>query len=448
MTKECTCKGDKKDPKCPVCSKKTDFLRDFHRLNPGSAPEKTAAPAPGFFSKMLTPDVKQRLAAGATNALIPAAAVALPTALAAGATADKGEGLGDAAKAGLTAGGLALAGGLGHNMMMTGKSPVAKSYQQGIGTDFRNLANKGREAVGLPTVRLPKAASDNTKTANPGMHDPYANYGQYGQEPQENHDSGLNTALAMGGTALGAGLLHHGLMGSTGRFAQAYQNNLGRAIRGAANQARSRVGLSTVAQPHHPLVQDALGALHNLAGAGKTVAAAGAPIMAAAGAVGAARKKMQDLSTAGTNEGELYRNFVERPAQAVGSAVRGGVENLKKKVRPANTVEGGAAEALNEMRQNAAKKGPAAAQAAAAPEIRYANVPQPPEGQVGTYRRTPTPGEKPRVPSKRSEGKLKREGRGVASSTKKEEVENVKKKNEAKGTKKASLADFFISREA
>ncbi len=306
MTKECTCSKGKKNPSCPSCSKKTDFLRDFHQLNPEAKPaEKTAAPAPGFFSQMLTPKVKQRLATGATNALVPAAAVALPAALAAGATADKGEGVGDALKAGLVAGGGTLAAGLGHHMMMTGKSPLAKSYQQGIGTDFRNLANKGRAAVGLPTVGLPKAAADNTKTANPAVEGPYSHYGQYGLEPKEDRDSGLNTALALGGTALGAGLLHHGLMGSTGRFAQGYQNNLGRAIRDAANKARSRVGLDTVAQPAHPLIQDAREALHNLSGTAKGITAAGAPILAAIGGARAVKNKMDALKTDPSNAGEM-----------------------------------------------------------------------------------------------------------------------------------------------
>lgn len=311
--KACTCKGDKVDPKCPACNKKIDYLKDFHRLNPEAKPSKKTAglfngPAQGFFGGMSSA-TKARLLSAAKGAL-PAAAVGIPAAMIAGATADKGEGTGDALRAGLLAGGTAAAANFGHNMMMSGKTPWAKSYRQGIGTDIRNLANRGRAAMGIPKV----ASVDQFKLAL----EPYDNYGQYGHEQQDN-GPGLGTMLAMGGIgALGARALHGGLMASRGQFARGYQANLGNAIRAATNRARTGMGMKTVPLPPHGIVGKVQDIAHNVSQAVEPALATGAKVVAGA-------KTLQGVhdNLMGANHplGNAYSKVVGTPVQqAIGTA--------------------------------------------------------------------------------------------------------------------------------
>jgi len=159
MTKECTCKDGKKDPKCKACSKGDVNLDSFHRLNPEAKPKtagqfKLAGGNPGLWGG-LSQATKDRILsagkAGLTSAVLPAAG----SALAAGLAAEPGQGWSDAAKAGLvgaTAGGLA---GAGHHLGMTGSSDLAHSYQRGIGGDVRNMGNWGREQMGRPLLAHP-----------------------------------------------------------------------------------------------------------------------------------------------------------------------------------------------------------------------------------------------------------------------------------------------------
>lgn len=347
MTKQCTCKDGKKDPKCPSCAKDIN-LDSFHKLNPEAKPHhKTAErfklaarPGLGLIGGM-DPATKERLMGHLQGALIPAAATAIPAAMLAGATADKGEGLGDAAKAGLMAGGSMLAANTAHNMMMTGKSPLSHSYQRGIGSDFRNIANKGRELMGAEPVKMPRpppakvASADHFKL---GYHDPYgrplppeaAYYGQYGQDPNDQGLSGFDKALLLGGGTALAGGLHHTLMGARGNIRgdgliNAYQKGIGGKIREGGNVLRGAVGMEPVAQPPHPivghaqdLVQGAVEGAKNLYTQGKKIAPAVAGVVGTAATGKAIHDKLMKEQT---NAGELYRRVGTPLESAANKAV-------------------------------------------------------------------------------------------------------------------------------
>jgi len=157
MAKKCTCSDNKKDPRCPVCSKSDVNLDSFHRLNPEAKP-KTAEhfklAAPGLWGG-LQQGTKSRIMdagkAALTSAVVPAAGAAL----AAGLSADPGQGWGDAARAGLVGGALGGAAGAAHHMGMTGSSDAAHSYQRGVGGDIRNMGNWGREQMGADLLAHP-----------------------------------------------------------------------------------------------------------------------------------------------------------------------------------------------------------------------------------------------------------------------------------------------------
>lgn len=162
MTKECTCKGGKKDPKCKKCSDIN--LDSFHRLNPEADPRKktaeqfklaaTATKPVGLWGG-LDPKTKERILSTGKAALTSAAAPAAVAALGAGLTADPGQGWSDAARAGLAAGTVGGLAGAGHHLGMTGSSDLAHSYQRGIGGDIRNVGNWGREQMGRPLLAHP-----------------------------------------------------------------------------------------------------------------------------------------------------------------------------------------------------------------------------------------------------------------------------------------------------
>jgi hypothetical protein len=294
-----------------------------------------AGPGLGLLGGM-DPATKQRLMSGLQNSVLPAAAVALPSAVIAGATADRGEGVGDALRTGLGTGAMMLGGGLAHNMMMGGKSPLSHSYQRGIGSDIRNIANKGREAMGTPTVKMPRppkvASVESFKIANP-YEDPYAAYGQYGREPRDEGTSALNKALLLGAGTLGAAGLHSSLMNARGKIMgggliNAYQKGLGGGIRTTANTLRGHVGMDPVAQPPPAIIghaQDAAAA----AKAHVQEAMANAkdyakPAMAVAGAAATA-KGTHDKFMAGKGRGsQAYQRFVGKPLEsAANKAVEG-----------------------------------------------------------------------------------------------------------------------------
>ena len=222
----------------------------------------------GWIANM-DPATKARLIESAKGALIPGLAVGGAGALLAGATADEGEGLGDAVSTGLKAGAGTIAAGIADSMLMGGKTPLSHRYQRGIGSDFRNIANKGREAMGLPTVNMPNppkvASADKFKIAD--YADPYGrlpshgHYGQYGEDDPNRGTSMLNTALLLGAGGLGAAGLQHYLMNAYGPNARAYQLGLGKSVRDVGNKIRGGLGVPAVAQPAHPAirrVQDAM----------------------------------------------------------------------------------------------------------------------------------------------------------------------------------------------
>jgi hypothetical protein len=168
MTKECTCKNGKKNPKCSACAEGDVNLDSFHRLNPEADPRKKTAeqfkiaakakaPAPkpvGLWGSM-DPKTKERVLGAGKAALTSAVVPGAVAALGAGLTADPGQGWEDAAKAGLVAGTVGGLAGAGHHMGMTGKSELAHSYQRGIGGDIRNMGNWGREQMGQPLLKHP-----------------------------------------------------------------------------------------------------------------------------------------------------------------------------------------------------------------------------------------------------------------------------------------------------
>lgn len=290
----------------------------------------------------MDPATKQRLMGHLQGALIPAAATAIPAALLAGATADKGEGMGDAAKAGLMAGGTMLAANTAHNMMMGGKSPLSHSYQRGIGSDFRNIANKGRELMGTAPIKMPQPPPAKTAAVNKfklAFHDPYgmppeaAHYGQYGQDPNDQGLSGFDKALLLGGGTALAGGLHHALMGARGNMLgggaiNAYQKGIGGGIREGANKLRGMAGMEPVAQPPHPAIGHAQDLIHGAVEGAQNIYAQGKKVApAVAGVVGAAStgKALHDkLMAAPTNGGELYRRIGTPLEAAANKAVDAG----------------------------------------------------------------------------------------------------------------------------
>lgn len=159
-TESCTC--EKKGKKsCPVCNKKTDYLRDFHKINPEAAPGKTAAAARlpqqgrGLWGG-LSEAAKQRIIGAGKSGLATAAIPALAGGAINALNADPGESTAGAfARGAATAGLPALALGGLHNLGMTGKSELAHSYQRGLGADVRNVGNWGREQLGLQRLRHP-----------------------------------------------------------------------------------------------------------------------------------------------------------------------------------------------------------------------------------------------------------------------------------------------------
>ncbi len=157
MMKKCTCKNGKTDPKCPACSKKDINLDSFHKLNPEAKPktaEQFKLAAPGLWGG-LAAGTKSRILeagkAGLKSAVVPGTVAALG----AGLAAEPGQGMADAARAGLAAGTLGAAAGAGHHLGMTGTGALAQKYQQTVGGDIRNMGNWGREQLGNPALPHP-----------------------------------------------------------------------------------------------------------------------------------------------------------------------------------------------------------------------------------------------------------------------------------------------------
>lgn len=311
MKEKCICKGGKTNNKCPMHGSKVN-LDSFHKLNPEARP-KTAAQ----FKIAMDP----RLAAGlglARQSLVPAAAMALPAAALAGATADKGEGVGDAVKGGLMAGAGTLGAAMGHNYLMGAN----KGYRSGVGGQIQDVVNKGRQFVG-GKLGIPKMAADKfkIKLAAP---DP-AYYGQYGQD-DDSGTSGINKALLLGGGAALAGGAHHMAMNSRSDLARKYQTSLGGGIRDAANSARERFGIPTVAQPPHPIIgkiQDAMGGIGENLGRGVETAKKVAPVaMEGAGAAMGAKALHDKYMQEGSNGSEMYKNLLGRHLETAGSKLK------------------------------------------------------------------------------------------------------------------------------
>ena len=157
MMKKCCCKDGKMDSSCPVHKEEKINLDSFHKLNPEAKPktaEQFKLAAPGLWGG-LSAATKSRVLeagkAGLKSAVIPGAVAALG----AGLTADPGQGMADAAKAGLAAGTLGAAAGAGHHLGMTGTTDLAHSYQRGVGGDIRNMGNWGREQLNQPLLAHP-----------------------------------------------------------------------------------------------------------------------------------------------------------------------------------------------------------------------------------------------------------------------------------------------------
>lgn len=328
MTKKCSCKAGKTDPKCSACGAKSDVnLDSFHKLNPEAAPKMKTAEHLKISAQA---SLGQRFMSGAGNALLPAAMVAAPAALLAGATADRGEGVGDTLRTALGTGALALGAGTAHNMLMQkqkGPSPLAHAYQRGMGSTIRTVANQGRENMGLPTVKMPRppkvASVDSFKIANP-YEDPHHAYGQYDREPRDDGTSALNKALLLGAGTLGAAGLHSSLMNARGKILgggliNAYQKGLGGGIRTTANKLRGHVGMEPVAQPPPAIIghmQDNAAAAKAyvedlLENADKHIAAA-----TALGGTAMAANKFHAERMRGTSPAsKAYQRFVGEPGE-------------------------------------------------------------------------------------------------------------------------------------
>jgi len=318
MTKQCACKHEKKDSKCPACSKNVN-LDSFHRLNPEAKPSgKTAeqfklafpwSKPPLSVLGGMNPKTKALLLKSLQNAAVPALAVGLPSALIAGINADKGDTASSALTAGLGMGGLAAGAHVGHNMLMGTKSPLSKAYKP-MGSKINDLAS----AAGLDRFKI--AYVDAYGRPLPPE---AAYYGQYGQDPNDKGLSAFDKALLLGGGTALAGGLHHTLMNTRGNIrgtglVNAYQKGIGGSIRGGANQLREMAGMEQVAQPDHPLLghakdlaSGAVEGAKGLYGAGKAMAPAAMGLAGAGLTANAFHEKMMKEQTRG---GEIYRNTV------------------------------------------------------------------------------------------------------------------------------------------
>jgi len=140
MTKECTCKNGKKNPKCPSCSKGDVNLDSFHKLNPEAKP-KTAEQFKLSFA--MGPGMTRAMQIGGAGLK-----GALPGALTGAAlgfmSAPEGQGAAGAARGaaygGLAAGGAAAA----HHGMMTGASGMAQDYRDTVGDLQKGKALQAR----------------------------------------------------------------------------------------------------------------------------------------------------------------------------------------------------------------------------------------------------------------------------------------------------------------
>jgi len=173
MTKECTCKNGKKNPKCPACSKGDVNLDSFHKLNPEAKP-KTA----GQFKLATLPPMMGgpgnmgRWGAMGAAALRGGVPAALAGGLVAGMAAPEGHGMEAAAKGALGAGLAGAGAGALHHGLMTGTGGHAQDYQamhgahqQDVGAGLaQQRLNNAAEAAAIPPppaappAEAPKAA--------------------------------------------------------------------------------------------------------------------------------------------------------------------------------------------------------------------------------------------------------------------------------------------------
>ena len=316
MTKQCTCKQGKNDPKCPSCAGKNKTAEQFKIAFSWSKP-------PLSILGGMNPKTKALLLKSLQNAAVPALAVGLPSALIAGINADKGDTADAALTAGLGMGGLAAGASVGHNMLMGTKSPLSKAYKP-MGSKINDLA----ETAGLDRLKI-------------SYSDPY--YGQYSRESRDDGLSGFDKALMLGGGAALAGGLHHTLMNSRGGTARGYQKGIGGSIRSGANTVRSSLGMEPVAQPAGPMmrrVQDAIAGAKNVYAHGKDIA----PALTSALGAGVTLKGMHShLMNDPTNLGELYRPYgkhLDNAGRAVVNAGQRAAGFVADKLHPEPSVMG------------------------------------------------------------------------------------------------------------
>lgn len=236
----------------------------------------------------------------------------------------------------LASGGM-LAMHAAHGMLMGDKkTPLAQSYQRGIGSDIRHIANQGRKQMGMNQVKMPRPPAAKVASVEQfklAYGDPYGRmppgaeyYGQYGHDNRDDGSSALNTALMLGGGAALAGGLHHTLMNTRGQLrggglVNAYQKGIGSSIRGTANDLRKGMGVDPVAMPPHPVIghaQDLLQAAYD----NKKKILGGLGTAAAAGTY--ALGKHKELMGADTNAGQMYRGVAEPVMAGAGKAVEAG----------------------------------------------------------------------------------------------------------------------------
>jgi len=280
---------------------------------------------------------QQRAVSSVQNAILPAAAVAIPTALLSAAGHSMSDDTADTLKNVALASGGMLAMHAAHGMLMGDKkTPIAQAYQRGIGSDIRHIANQGRKQMGMNQIKMPRPPA--AKVASVAQFklaygDPYGRmppgaeyYGQYGHDNRDDGSSALNTALMLGGGAALAGGLHHTLMNTRGKLmggglVNAYQKGVGGSIRGAANDLRQGMGVDPVAMPPHPVVghaQDLAKLLYD--NKKKILGGLGTAAVLGTKAV----EGHKNLMGADTNAGQMYRGVAEPVMAGAGKVVEKG----------------------------------------------------------------------------------------------------------------------------
>lgn len=171
MTKKCTCKGGKKDPKCPACGGSDINLDSFHKLNPGAKP-KTASQ---FKISTLHPALGGPGHMGSVGGMgMAALRSGLPAALAgglvAGMSAPDGHGMEAAAKGALGAGVAGAGAGALHHGLMTGTSDLSQDFRA-LRAGFNRDTNAGfaqqrrNNAAEAAALQPPPAATEAPKAA-------------------------------------------------------------------------------------------------------------------------------------------------------------------------------------------------------------------------------------------------------------------------------------------